>query len=430
MLLSSRLLMRLSALLPACLFLAPAEVLAADAAMDKADVAWMLVATTLVLFMSIPGIALFYGGMARKKNVLSLLAQTTVICCALTIVWFVVGYSLAFSPGCPFIGGLSLAMLNGIGINDMTGSIPTLLFVTFQMTFAVLTGAIMIGSFAGRMKFSAMLAFMILWSVAVYAPICHWVWSAGGFFFEMGALDYAGGTVVHINAGISGLVASLIIGRRLGYGRENMPPHNLSLAMIGAAVLWIGWFGFNGGSALAADARAVMAVLVSQIAAAAAGLAWMTMEWIMRGRPSLLGLISGAVAGLVVITPASGFVEPSSALLMGLIGGVICFWGVVVLKRKAGWDDALDAFGVHGIGGIAGALLTGVFATSAVTGADMKPMLEQVGIQAASVVATIAYAGLMSWILLKLIDRLIGLRVTRDEERQGLDLALHGERIE
>lgn len=398
--------------------------------MDKADVAWMLVATTLVLFMTIPGIALFYGGMARKKNVLSVLAQTTVICCVLTLVWFAVGYSLAFTPGNGFIGGLGQVFLRGIDIKSMTGSIPTLLFVLFQMTFAVLTAALMIGSFAGRMKFSALLVFMLLWSVCVYAPICHWVWCAGGFFFDMGALDYAGGTVVHINAGVSGLVGCLILGKRMGYGREPMRPHNLTFAMIGACILWIGWFGFNGGSGLAANERAVMAILVSQIAAAAAGCSWMACEWILRGKPSLLGMISGAVGGLVVITPASGFVEPVPALLMGLIGGVVCFWGATWLKRVMGWDDSLDAFGVHGVGGIVGAILTGVFASGAVTGTPMLGVWEQVGVQAASVVATLVYAAVVSFVLYKIVDVVIGLRVESDAERQGLDLSLHGEQVE
>ena len=312
----------------------------------------------------------------------------------------------------------------------MTGSIPTLLFVIFQMTFAVLTAALMIGSFAGRMKFSAMLVFMLLWSVCVYAPICHWVWCEGGFFFDMGALDYAGGTVVHINAGISGLVGCMIIGKRMGYGREPMRPHNLTFAMIGACILWIGWFGFNGGSGLAANERAVMAIVVSQIAAAAAGCSWMICEWLLRGKPSLLGMISGAVGGLVVITPASGFVEPVPAFLMGLIGGVVCFWGATWLKRVMGWDDSLDAFGVHGVGGIVGAILTGVFVSSSVTGAPTLGMLEQVGIQAASVVATLVYAALVSFVLYKIVDVVIGLRVDADAERQGLDLALHGEQVE
>ena len=315
-------------------------------------------------------------------------------------------------------------------IKSTTGSIPTFLFVIFQMTFAVLTAALMIGSFAGRMKFSAMLVFMVLWSVFVYSPICHWVWAEGGFFFEMGALDYAGGTVVHINAGIAGLVGCLVVGKRLGYGKEPMSPHNLTFTMLGACILWIGWFGFNGGSGLAANERAVLAILVSQIAAAAAGCSWMACEWILRGKPSLLGMVSGAVAGLVVITPASGFVEPLPALLMGLVGGVVCFWGATVLKRRMGWDDSLDAFGVHGVGGIVGAVLTGVFASSAVTGATTLPILEQVGIQTASVAATLVYGGVASFILFKLVDILLGLRVEADAERQGLDVALHGERIE
>lgn len=346
------------------------------------------------------------------------------------MLWFVAGYSLAFAPGNAFVGGLDHVFLRGIDIKSTTGSIPTYLFVIFQMTFAVLTAALMIGSFAGRMKFSAMLVFMLLWSAFVYAPICHWVWAEGGIFFEMGALDYAGGTVVHINAGIAGLVGCLVIGKRLGYGREAMSPHNLTFTMIGACVLWIGWFGFNGGSGFAANERAVLAILVSQIAAAAAGCSWMACEWILRGKPSLLGMVSGAVAGLVVITPASGFVEPLPALLMGLLGGVVCFWGATGLKRRMGWDDSLDAFGVHGVGGILGAILTGVFASSAVTGAATLPVLEQVGIQAASVAATLVYGGLASFVLFKLVDLLFGLRVDTEAERQGLDLALHGERVE
>ncbi len=401
---------------------------AADA-MDKADVAWMLVATTLVLFMTIPGIALFYGGMTRKKNLLSVLAQSTAICCVLSVLWVVVGYSLAFTPGNPWIGNFDHIFLKGFDIHSMNGSIPTLLFMIFQMTFAVLTGALITGAFAGRMKFSAMLAFMVLWSLLVYAPICHWVWCEGGFFFDMGALDYAGGTVVHINAGIAGLVACILIGKRLGYGREAMSPYNLAATMIGASILWIGWFGFNGGSGLAADERAVMAIVVTQIAAAAAGCSWMACEWLSRGKPSLLGMLSGAVAGLVVITPASGFVEPMPALVMGLIGGVVCFWGATTLKRALGYDDSLDAFGVHGVGGIVGALLTGVFATSAVTGSALPDMMTQVGIQAASVVATLIYGGIASAVILKIVDLVIGLRVTPEEELTGLDLTQHGERL-
>ena len=396
---------------------------------DKADVAWMLVATTLVLFMTIPGIALFYGGMSRKKNLLSVLAQSSAICCALSVLWVVVGYSLAFTPGNPWIGSFDHIFLKGLSLHTMSGSIPTLLFMIFQMTFAVLTGALITGSFAGRMKFSAMLVFMLAWSLAVYAPICHWVWCEGGFFFDLGALDYAGGTVVHINAGIAGLVACLMIGKRIGYGREAMSPYNLTATMVGASILWIGWFGFNGGSGLAANERAVMAIVVTQIAAAAAGCAWMACEWIIRGKPSLLGMLSGAVAGLVVITPASGFVEPMPALLMGLVGGAVCFWSATTLKRALGYDDSLDAFGVHGVGGIVGALLTGVFATSAVTESALPDMMTQLSIQAASVIATLLYGGLMSALILKIIDFTIGLRVTPEEELTGLDLTQHGERL-
>ena len=398
--------------------------------LDKGDTAWMLVATTLVLFMTIPGIALFYAGMARKKNILGTIAQDFAICGVVTILWFVIGYSLAFSEGSSFIGGLSFFGMQGIGVNTLQGSIPQLLFAVFQMTFAVLTACLITGSWAGRVKFSAMLAFMVIWSLFVYAPICHWVWASDGFFFKLGALDYAGGTVVHINAGIAGLVGALILGKRKGYGVTPMQPANLTIAVIGAAVLWVGWMGFNGGSGLAADGRAAMAIVVSQIAAAGGLVAWMAAEWMYRGKPSLLGMISGAIAGLVGITPGSGFVEPLPALLIGLIAGLVCFWSVTILKRKLGYDDALDGWGVHGVGGIVGALLTGVFATARVTGTDLPPVLTQVGIQALSVIATLVYGGIMSAGILYLIDKVMGLRVSADDEQIGLDLALHGERIE
>lgn len=398
--------------------------------LDKGDTAWMLVATVLVLFMTIPGIALFYAGMARKKNILGTIAQDFAICGVVTILWFVIGYSLAFSEGSSFIGGLSFFGMQGIGVNTLQGSIPQLLFAVFQMTFAVLTACLITGSWAGRVKFSAMLAFMVIWSLFVYAPICHWVWASDGFFFKLGALDYAGGTVVHINAGIAGLVGALILGKRKGYGVTPMQPANLTIAVIGAAVLWVGWMGFNGGSGLAADGRAAMAIVVSQIAAAGGLVAWMAAEWMYRGKPSLLGMISGAIAGLVGITPGSGFVESLPALLIGLIAGLVCFWSVTILKRKLGYDDALDGWGVHGVGGIVGALLTGVFATARVTGTDLPPVLTQVGIQALSVIATLVYGGIMSAGILYLIDKVMGLRVSADDEQIGLDLALHGERIE
>ena len=398
--------------------------------LDKGDTAWMLVATVLVLFMTIPGIALFYAGMARKKNILGTIAQDFAICGVVTILWFVIGYSLAFSEGNSFIGGLSFLGMQGIGVNTLQGSIPQLLFAVFQMTFAVLTACLITGSWAGRVKFSAMLAFMVVWSLAVYAPICHWVWASDGFFFKLGALDYAGGTVVHINAGIAGLVGALMLGKRKGYGVTPMQPANLTIAVIGAAVLWVGWMGFNGGAGLAADGRAAMAIVVSQIAAAGGLVAWRAAEWAYRGKPSLLGMISGAIAGLVGITPGSGFVEPLPALAIGIAAGLVCFWSVTILKRKLGYDDALDGWGVHGVGGIVGALLTGVFATARVTGTDLPPVMTQVGIQALSVIATLVYGGLMSGVILYVIDKVMGLRVSADDEQIGLDLALHGERIE
>lgn len=398
--------------------------------LDKGDTAWMLVATVLVLFMTIPGIALFYAGMARKKNILGTIAQDFAICGVVTILWFVIGYSLAFSEGNSFIGGLSFLGMQGIGVNTLQGSIPQLLFAVFQMTFAVLTACLITGSWAGRVKFSAMLAFMVIWSLLVYAPICHWVWASDVFFFKLGALDYAGGTVVHINAGIAGLVGALMLGKRKGYGVTPMQPANLTIAVVGAAVLWVGWMGFNGGSGLAADGRAAMAIVVSQIAAAGGLVAWMAAEWAYRGKPSLLGMISGAIAGLVGITPGSGFVEPLPALAIGIAAGLVCFWSVTILKRKLGYDDALDGWGVHGVGGIVGALLTGVFATARVTGTDLPPVMTQVGIQALSVIATLVYGGLMSGVILYVIDKVMGLRVSADDEQIGLDLALHGERIE
>lgn len=398
--------------------------------LDKGDTAWILVATVLVLFMTIPGIALFYAGMARKKNILGTIAQDFAICGVVTILWFVIGYSLAFSEGNSFIGGLSFLGMQGIGVNTLQGSIPQLLFAVFQMTFAVLTACLITGSWAGRVKFSAMLAFMVIWSLLVYAPICHWVWASDGFFFKLGALDYAGGTVVHINAGIAGLVGALMLGKRKGYGVTPMQPANLTIAVVGAAVLWVGWMGFNGGSGLAADGRAAMAIVVSQIAAAGGLVAWMAAEWAYRGKPSLLGMISGAIAGLVGITPGSGFVEPLPALAIGIAAGLVCFWSVTILKRKLGYDDALDGWGVHGVGGIVGALLTGVFATARVTGTDLPPVMTQVGIQALSVIATLVYGGLMSGVILYVIDKVMGLRVSADDEQIGLDLALHGERIE
>lgn len=395
-----------------------------------ADIAWMLVATTLVLFMTIPGIALFYAGMVRKKNILSVVMQSFAICCAITIVWYCIGYSLSFDTGSPFIGGLGKSFLAGITIDTMNGNIPELLFMLFQMTFAILTPALMCGAFAERMKFSSLLVFMILWSLCVYSPICHSVWATDGWLMNLGALDYAGGTVVHINSGIAALVVALVLGKRIGYRREAMAPHNLALAFIGACFLWIGWFGFNGGSGLAADGRAVMAVVVSQIAAASAALTWMSLEYIFVKHFTVLGAISGGIAGLVAITPASGFVEPFPALIIGITGGIVCFFGATWLKTRLGYDDSLDAFGIHGIGGIVGAILTGFFATSSVSGSEILPIWSQVWVQIESVIVTIVYSGIVTFVLIKLIDITMGIRVSTEEERMGLDISLHGERVE
>jgi Amt family ammonium transporter len=397
--------------------------------LDAGNTAWMLTATALVLLMTIPGLALFYGGMVRKMNVLSVLMQVFATCCAMSIVWMVVGYSLAFAEGTPYVGGLERMFLAGLTVDGLSGDIPESVFMTFQMTFAIITPALIVGAFVDRMSFAAMLVFMVLWSIVVYAPITHWVWGPGGFLLDDGVLDFAGGTVVHINAGIGGLVCALVLGKRLNYGSEPMPPHNLTLTLIGAALLWVGWFGFNAGSALAADGRAGMAMAVTQIATAAAALSWMFAEWLTRGKPSLLGIASGAVAGLVAITPASGFVLPGGALVIGIAAGIACFWGATWLKNTAGYDDSLDVFGVHGIGGIVGALLTGVFAAEAVGGTP--GMLEgnpgQLAIQVWGIAATVVWCGIASFAILKLVDAIIGLRVEPEVEREGLDLALHGE---
>ncbi len=424
---------------------APAAAPAADAAPTKpflvgtdkinsGDTAWMLSSTALVLLMTIPGLALFYGGMVRKKNVLATLMQSFAICSLVTIIWIVVGYSLAFMPGSEWLGGLSRFMLNGmlyqneakkVMVHHAATSIPESVYMMFQMTFAIITPALIAGAFAERMKFSAMLWFMGIWSLVVYSPIAHWVWEPGGWLAGKGVLDFAGGTVVHINAGIAGLAAALVMGKRVGYGKEPMAPHNLALTLIGASLLWVGWFGFNAGSAVAADGRAGMAMTVTQIATAAAALAWMFAEWMTKGKPSVLGIASGAVAGLVAITPASGFVAAGGALSIGIAAGVICFWSATSLKKMLGYDDSLDAFGVHCIGGVVGALLTGVFNVKEISGADASLATQALGVS-----VTLIYGFVMSFIILKVIDMVIGLRVTEEEEREGLDLALHGERVE
>jgi ammonium transporter, Amt family len=403
---------------------------------NSGDTAWMLTSTALVLFMTIPGLALFYGGMVRKKNVLATLMQSFAITCVVTIVWTVVGYSLAFTPGGSFLGGFSRVFMHGMNyikgdkattltVSHLAPTIPETVYFVYQMTFAIITPALITGAFADRMKFSSMLVFMTLWSIIVYSPIAHMVWEPTGWLASAGILDFAGGTVVHINAGIAGLVTCLVLGKRVGYGREVMAPHNLTLTLIGGAMLWVGWFGFNAGSAVAADGRAGFAMMATQVATAAAALAWMFAEWIAKGKPSVLGIVSGAVAGLVAITPASGYVGVGGSLVIGIAAGVICFWAATWLKGKFGYDDSLDCFGVHCVGGIVGALLTGVFAVKDIGGADGSVIL-----QAKGVLTTLVYSGVISFVLLKIIDMVMGLRVTEEEEREGLDVSLHGEHVE
>jgi Amt family ammonium transporter len=403
--------------------------------LDTGDTAWMLVSTALVLMMTIPGLALFYGGMVRRKNVLATVMQSFAVTCLVTILWMVLTYSLAFTPGSTLIGGLSRVFLAGMALDsvqDLAKTIPESVFMCFQMTFAIITPALIAGAFAERMKFSAMMWFMGLWAIVVYAPIAHWVWG-GGFLGDWGVLDYAGGTVVHINAGVAGLVCALVLGKRKGFGHDNMAPHNLVLSVIGASLLWVGWFGFNAGSAVSASANAGMAMAVTQIATAAAALAWMFAEWITRGKPSVLGIVSGAVAGLVAITPASGFVNPTGALVIGAVAGVICFWGATGLKHALGYDDSLDAFGVHGIGGFAGAILTGVFAVEAIGGDGKKGLIDgnagQVLTQLWGCLVCIAWCAIATFVILKVVDIVIGLRVTAEEEIEGLDINLHGETV-
>ena len=405
--------------------------LAEEAKLDTGDTAWMLTSTALVLMMTIPGVALFYGGMVRKKNVLATVMQSFAVTCLMTVLWMIIGYSLAFGDGGAmnaYIGGMDRLLLRGMGVDALSGTIPESVFMTFQMTFAIITPALVCGGFADRMKFSSMLVFLGLWMLLVYAPITHWVWG-GGFLGDAGVLDFAGGTVVHINAGIAGLVAALVLGKRRGYGTENMAPHNLVLSVIGASMLWVGWFGFNAGSAVAANGSAGMAMAVTQIATAAAALAWMFAEWMFRSKPSVLGIVSGAVSGLVAITPASGYVGPGGALMIGLAAGLACFWAATSLKNRLGYDDSLDVFGVHAVGGIVGALLTGVFAVEAIGGTPgvLEGNPGQVLIQLEGIAVTIVYCGLVSFVLLKIIGAVMGLRVDDETEVNGLDINLHGE---
>jgi len=402
------------------------------------DTAWMLTSSALVLMMTIPGLALFYAGMVRKKNVLATLVQSFAITCLVTILWWVVGYSLAFTPGTPgttrYIGGLGHTLLNGVvylhdagklSVSHLGTTIPETVYAMFQLTFAIITPALICGAFAERMKFSAMLWFMGLWLILVYCPIAHWVWEPSGWLAQKGVLDFAGGTVVHINAGIAGLASAIALGKRQGLGRESMAPHNLTYTVIGASLLWVGWFGFNAGSAVAADGRAGMAFAATQMATAAAALAWMFTEWATRGKPSVLGIASGAVAGLVAITPASGYVGPSPAVLIGLAAGVICYFSSTSVKKFFGYDDSLDAFGVHCVGGIVGALLTGALVSKEISGMEGSVLTQLWG-----VLTTLIYGGIMSYLILKLVDLLVGLRVSPDEEREGLDITQHGESIE
>lgn len=433
--------------------LLPASAMAADAptAIDTGDTAWMLVSTALVLMMTVPGLALFYGGMVRKKNVLATLIQSFAICCIASLVWMVAGYSLAFSNGTPWIGDLSRVLLNGVAANFHNGvdsaftlgagtaaavpmTIPESVYMMFQMTFAVITPALITGAYAERMKFSSMCVFTILWLLVVYAPVAHWVWSPTGWVAGLGAVDFAGGTVVHINSGVAGLVCAYVLGKRRGVGTDDMSPFNLTYAIIGASLLWVGWFGFNAGSALGANGRAGMAMLTTQLAAAAGGVAWMVVEWARTGKPTALGIISGVVAGLVAITPAAGFVLPGGAVVIGLIAGAVCFWSATWLKHTLGYDDSLDAFGVHGTGGIIGALLTGLLAYGPLSATDANPTgtvgsLSQLLAQAEAVCVTIVWCVIMTFVILKILDRLMGLRVSAEEELEGLDMTMHGERI-
>ena len=414
---------------PAVAALPPASAPVVEDKLDSGNTAWMLTSSALVLFMTLPGVALFYGGMVRKKNVLSMCGQVFVCAVLVTLTWTVLGYSLAMRPGNSFVGGLDRLGLDGLLVDSMSGvpgaNIPESVFVMFQLTFAIITTALIPGAMAERMKFSALCLFAVIWSIFIYAPIAHWVWEPGGWLAQMGVLDFAGGTVVHINAGIAGLVCCLVMGRRRGFGREPMSPHNLVLTMIGAGLLWVGWFGFNAGSAVAANGTAGMAMLVTQIATATAAMSWMCVEWMVRGRPSALGIVSGAVAGLVAITPASGFVGPMPALFIGAVAGVVCYLGATSLKRRFAYDDSLDVFGIHGIGGAVGALLTGVFGV-----ADASMVVHQVGSQLVGIVVTALYSGVGTFVILVIVNMMTGLRVDEETEREGLDRMEHGEHIE
>ncbi len=407
-------------------------VLADDAAIRSGDTAWLMTSTALVLFMTIPGLALFYAGMVRAKNTLSVMMQCFAIAGLVSVLWVLYGYSFAFGGSGAFWGGLDKLFLSGVTRDSVTGTVPEVVFIVYQMAFAIITPAIIVGAFAERMKFSAMLWFTGIWLTVVYAPVAHWVWVDGGWLHEMGVLDFAGGTVVHINAGVAGLVAALVLGPRKGYPIAPMPPNNLVYTVLGASILWVGWFGFNGGSALAADGSAGMAVAVTQISTAAAALSWMFTEWIVYRRPSILGIASGAVAGLVAITPAAGVASPMGALGLGAISGLVCFFSATWLKHRLGYDDSLDVFGVHAVSGILGALLTGVVASPILGGVGfangITTLGAQVVVQLIGVGATVCYAGVVTFIILELVDAMVGLRVSEQEEKVGLDMATHNER--
>jgi len=396
--------------------------------MNTGDTAWMLTSTCLVLLMTVPGVALLYGGMVSKKNIISTITQTFMITCLVTLLWFIVGYSLSFSEGSfnVFVGGFSNLFLKDVGVESLSGTIPETVFVVFQLTFAIITAALICGAVAERMNFLALLIFIAIWILLVYAPICHMVWG-GGFLASLGVLDFAGGTVVHINCGIAGLVAAIVLGSR----KKKSRPHNLLLSLIGTSLLWVGWFGFNAGSAVAANGSAGMAMLVTQIATATAGLTWMFAEWGFGKKPSLLGILSGAIAGLVAITPAAGFVGPAGAFFIGLIAGIVCYWASTKLKNKFGYDDSLDVFGIHGVGGTVGALLTGIFAKEAIGGAAglLEGNIGQLWLQFIGVAFTIVYTAVLTYVILKIINLITPLRATLEEETQGLDLNQHGEQV-
>ncbi len=405
----------------------------AEAGLDSGDTAWMLTATALVLFMTLPGLALFYSGLVRSRNVLSVLMQCFAIACLASVLWVLIGYTLTFGEGGALpglIGGLEKALLAGVGPDSLTGSIPETVFLMFQLTFAVITPALVVGAFAERMRFAAMCWFSALWLLLVYVPIAHWVWG-GGWLAQRGFMDYAGGAVVHINAGVAALVAALVIGNRRGFPEQAMPPHNLPTTVAGACMLWVGWFGFNAGSAIAADGSAGMAMLVTHIGAAAGSLAWMFQEWARFGKPSVLGIVTGMVAGLGTITPASGFVGPGGALVIGFVAGVCCFWATQAVKRGLKIDDSLDVFPVHGVGGFIGTLLTGVFGAAALGGGGLpeaRSIGAQLGVQALGAVAALTWSGVMTFVILKIVGRFAQLRVSAEQETEGLDIALHEER--